>query len=545
MGSTGFNFLRVAAASPNTKTADIRHNAAEIIATARDAAARGVKVLILPYHAITGVACGGLYRQHALQHAAKAAIRHIVDETNDLDLLLVSDKSPVVLGDFGNVRIGTHIVIESGDKTALAGGWRRVRERAVALSEANGGVYVHVSPGSSETVTEGVFGGGLIICERGRILAERPDFDMGENIIIADVDCDLIAGAWPDEDCDDFRGVRFKNPGITPPLMRPNPQNPFFPINNADYPAFCADIFAIVSTALARRIGHIRARRAVLNLSGGLDSAMALIGLCGAMDMLGRPRSDILTLSLPGFGTSERTAGNARLLAEAVGAEFREIDITEACLRHFKDIGLDPNDRGIAYENAQARERTQIGMDIANMEGGIMIGTGDMSEAALGWATFGGDHLSMYNPNGGLTKTAIREVMGWAAQTSLLGTAAAAVLTDILNTPISPELLPGAQLTEDAIGPYELLDFFLYHMIKNNYTPEKIAFMADQAFASKYPPETIRHWLRGFIKRFFQNQFKRICDAEGPAALDISLSVRSGFSMPGDASATEWLNNEL
>ncbi|MCL2836784.1 MAG: NAD(+) synthase, partial [Defluviitaleaceae bacterium] len=293
-------------------------------------------------------------------------------------------------------------------------------------------------------------------------------------------------------------------------------------------------------------ISHTGAERAVINVSGGLDSALALLVTAGAMDLLERARADILALFLPGFGTTRRTTANARLLIQALGADTREIDIKPACLQHFKDIGLDPNNPNVVYENAQARERTQIALDIANMEGGLMVGTGNMSELALGFTTFGGDLLSAYNPNCGLTKTAVREVVKWAAHSELFGTDAAKALLDILNTPISPELLPPSdgkitQITEETVGPYELIDFFLYHMIKNGFAPDKISFLANTAFNGKYTLETINHWLKSFIKRFFANQFKRISAPEGPAVLGISLSPRGGFSMPGDANANCWL----
>jgi NAD+ synthase (glutamine-hydrolysing) len=256
------------------------------------------------------------------------------------------------------------------------------------------------------------------------------------------------------------------------------------------------------------------------------------------MDGLGRGRKDIIGLSLPGFGTTARTKSNAGKLMEALGVSNRLIDITKSCRAHFEDIGLDPEKLGLTYENAQARERTQIAMDVAGMEGGIMIGTGDMSEMALGFTTYNGDHMSMYNPNAGVTKTAMREVIGYAVESGLFGAEAASVLIDILATPVSPELLPPdgdtPQLTEAFVGPYELHDFFLYHMGKNGFSAEKTSFLAECAFRGAYTPADIARWLEVFISRFVSQQYKRSCMPEGPEALGFSLSPRGGFLIPGD-----------
>ena len=554
-----FNFLRVAAAAPRTKTAQIRLNAEEIIRVVRKAKDLGVKVLLLPKDVITGAGCGDLLHQGALKKAADEALEHITFETRSCGMVLAIG-SDMLLYDFpgSGFSFGSQIFLETEARTAEAGRWQKTRDRLLALSQINNAAYIYASNGPMETVTEGVYGGGLLICENGRVLAERPalTFSLDDEplMIAADIDRDLLskktAPVYPNPP-QELNGFDFEysllKQDITLPLLRPNPRNPFFPDEKKDYPAFCADIFNIQKTALGRRIAHISAKKAIINVSGGLDSALALLALVGAMDLIGRDRRDILALFLPGFGTTERTAANGRLLAGALGVSSREINIMPSCLKHFEDIGLDPAAPGLAYENAQARERTQVAMDIANMEKGIMIGTGNMSEAALGWSTFGGDHLSMYNPNGALTKTAVREVMTWAAETGLFGDNASKVLLDILNTPISPELLPSSngrtsQLTEEAVGPYELTDFFLYHMIKNRFTPDKIAFLAELAFEGAYTPQTIRHWLRSFIKRFFANQFKRISAPESPAVFGVSLSPRSGFSMPGDAFCEDWLD---
>ena len=333
-------------------------------------------------------------------------------------------------------------------------------------------------------------------------------------------------------------------------------RHPFAPADELDQT--CRKIINLQVKALAARLGKIQSK-AVIGISGGLDSTLALIVTALAFDSLKKSeegkwnRENIVAVTMPGFGTTSRTKNNAWDLMEALGVTCREISIAEACKQHFKDIGHDPAVHDATYENTQARERTQILMDIANQVGGIVIGTGDLSELALGWATYNGDHMSMYGVNAGVPKTLIRHLVKWAAENCFNGMSAAdgrtigEVLMDIVDTPISPELLPASdtgeiqQVTEDLVGPYELHDFFLYHFMYHGFGPKKIYFLAQKAFASKYDAETIKKWLKTFIRRFFSQQFKRSCMPDGPKVLPVSLSPRGGWHMASDAWSEEFL----
>lgn len=541
--------LRVGTALPEIRTGDCDYNAGAVIQAAFEASKAGVGVLVLPGLALTGVGCGHLYGGAVLRDGEAAALKRVLAETAALDISIITS----VYNEVGSVHKQRPIVINRGmastpsdsgglniilsPEPAEAGQAIRYAEAMRAASRQNDNPFILVTNGSSETVADGVYSGYSLICHKGETLAEHPAFSQETVLLTADVTALGNSGI----------SVMTALPDIFKLYPQPNvlSKNPFFPDNNKDYPAFCADILAIQQTALARRIGQMGAKKAVINVSGGLDSTLALLALALAMDRLGRSRADIIGISLPGFGTTARTNGNGNRLMAALGVANREIDIKPACLRHFADIGLDPSDRSITYENVQARERTQIALDVANMENGVMIGTGDMSEAALGFTTFGGDHLSMYNPNGGVTKTAVRETIRYAAENGLFGVAASDVLFDILDTPVSPELLPPIgetpQLTEKLVGPYELHDFFLYYLIKEGLPPHTVRNMALAAFDGDYDGETVGRWLELFIRRFISNAHKRSCTPEGPKALSLSLSPRNGFQMPGDCYPEQWL----
>jgi NAD+ synthase (glutamine-hydrolysing) len=329
-------------------------------------------------------------------------------------------------------------------------------------------------------------------------------------------------------------------------LMRPVERHPFVPVNPAVRETRCREILAIQTAGLAKRLVHTGIKRLVVAVSGGLDSTLALLVATRTMDRLGLPRSHVLGITMPGFGTTDRTHGNALSLMRSLGTEIREIPIAEASLLHFRDIGHDPAVHDVTYENVQARERTQIAMDIANGVGALLVGTGDLSELALGWCTYNGDHMSMYAVNTGVPKTLVKYVVGWYADHEA-DHASATVLRDILDTPISPELLPPdaegkiAQKTEEVVGPYELHDFFLYHVVRYGAPPDKVLALASSAFAGVREPEEIRRWLRVFLKRFFSQQFKRSCLPDGPKVGTISLSPRADWRMPSDASVEEWL----
>ena len=415
--------------------------------------------------------------------------------------------------------------------------------------------YVYANAGEGESTQDLVFGGQNIIGENGTLLKESVRFT--NETIMADLDLERIeaerrrmntfrpldgaeyltaAFAYKNTEwaCGEKKGaLRFINP------------SPFVPGNEADRSSRCQEIFMIQAMGLKKRLEHTSSARVVLGLSGGLDSTLALLVCVKAFDMLGLPRNQIRCITMPCFGTTDRTYQNACSMASEVGAELQEIVIKEAVSLHFRDIGHDPDKRDVTYENSQARERTQVLMDIANEIGALVIGTGDMSELALGWATYNGDHMSMYGVNASVPKTLVRHLVKYYAETceekELSG-----ILADVLNTPVSPELLPPkegeiAQKTEDLVGPYELHDFFLYYILRFGYMPGKIYRMACQAFAGEYGEEVILKWLKIFYKRFFSQQFKRSCLPDGPKVGAAAISPRGDLRMPSDASARIWL----
>ncbi|MBQ2019749.1 MAG: NAD(+) synthase, partial [Rikenellaceae bacterium] len=322
--------------------------------------------------------------------------------------------------------------------------------------------------------------------------------------------------------------------------------SPFVPSDDQARAERCAEIFKIQTLGLAKRLRHIHSTKAVIGISGGLDSTLALLVTVATFDLLGLDRKGVIGVTMPGFGTTGRTYNNALRMMEALGITVREISIVKACRQHFEDLGLPESDRSVTYENSQARERTQLLMDLANMENALVVGTGDVSELALGWATYNGDHMSMYGVNGGVPKTLVRHLVGWFASQPE-NEAVAATLRDVMATPISPELLPAdeqgniAQKTEDLVGPYELHDFFLHGLVRCGYAPEKIEFLARKAFVGEYDEQTINRWLATFVRRFFNQQFKRSALPDGPKVGSVGLSPRGDWQMPSDAVSAEWL----
>ena len=412
--------------------------------------------------------------------------------------------------------------------------------------------YAYASSGVHESTSDLLYGGHLIISENGTLLNENKRFQRESEIITADIDCERIYNTRFTETGyknismpENYRTIEIEE--IKNPLQKLNryiPSHPFVPSNNAERNEHCKEIFDIQKHALASRMSHTGIKKLVLGISGGLDSTLALLVCVEAMKTLQLPAENIITLTMPGFGTTDRTLANALDLCKLFQTDLRKIDIIKACLQHFSDIGHDISVHDVTYENTQARERTQLLMDIANKEGGLVIGTGDLSEIALGWSTYNGDHMSMYAVNCSVPKTLIRYLITWVADHS--STQLANTLKDIINTPVSPELLPKnekghiEQKTEDIIGPYELHDFFLYHHLKYGATPEKILFIAQKAFKDKYENTFIANCLDIFIRRFFNNQFKRNCVPDGPKVGTISLSPRGDWRMPSDASYTIW-----
>ncbi|MBQ9226964.1 MAG: NAD(+) synthase [Fibrobacter sp.] len=482
---------------------------------------------------------------------------------------------------------GANVIVNLSASDALVGKRDYRRNLVMNQSARCMAAYVYASAGVHESTTDMVFSGHLMIAENGSMLAESKPFSRGTEIVYADVDVErlnmqrLSEGSFQDFDsraiiaraatldclhaCDKLQ-YRFVSP------------TPFVPGNTETRDTSCTEIFNIQCAGLAKRLEATCSKRAVIGLSGGLDSTLALLVVAETFKLLNRPAKEILALTMPGFGTTKRTKNNAVELAKLLGVELRTVDIQKACLQHFADIGHDSQKLDVTYENVQARERTQILMDIANSEGGIVVGTGDLSEIALGWSTYNADHMSMYAVNCDIPKTLVRHIVSWYAdravrnpsetgthlapsetgthlapsktdahlETREKGSELAAVLRDILDTPVSPELLPAdssgqiAQKTESILGAYELHDFFLYHFAKYGASPEKLRYLAKYAFANRHSDEEIDKALAIFIRRFFTQQFKRSCIPDGPKVGTISLSPRADWRMPSDASSGDW-----
>ncbi|MEA5039644.1 MAG: NAD(+) synthase [Clostridiaceae bacterium] len=408
--------------------------------------------------------------------------------------------------------------------------------------------YLLANAGEGESTTDAVFSGHEIIAQDGALLCEASPF--GSALAVADADIEAILyerrkqNTYPSAESGGTE-IWFDMEPRETALEHPVAKQPFMPADMDERADYCRLLLTIQSHALAARIGRVGSKRAVVGVSGGLDSTLTLLALCEAMDRMNRPRTDILALTMPGFGTTGRTRGNAEKMCEALGVELRCVPIGESVERHFQDIGHELGNRNVTFENAQARERTQVLMDVANDEGGMVIGTGDLSELALGWATYNGDHMSMYAINAGMPKTVVRLVVRYYADICCNETLAA-VLRDVLDTPVSPELLPPKegeieQKTEDLVGPYELHDFFIWYALRWGFSPKKIFRLAKSAFADTYNDATILKWLRNFYRRFFAQQFKRSCMPDGPATTEISLSPRGSWRMPSDARGTVWM----
>ena len=412
--------------------------------------------------------------------------------------------------------------------------------------------YVYTDCGFGESTQDMVFSGHSLICENGTRLCESKPFESG--IIYGDIDLEKLSGerrrmnTYPQAPENNSLSERIMYFNLNTPdikLCRKFAPMPFVPADRNDLAARCEEILTMQATGLATRLRHIHGKTAVIGLSGGLDSTLALIVTVHAFDMLQLDRKGIIAVTMPCFGTTKRTKSNALTLAEAYGASIREIDISASVRQHFRDIGQSEDVHDVSYENGQARERTQVIMDIANMTGGIVIGTGDLSELALGWATYNGDHMSMYGVNCSIPKTLVRHLVSYEAER--VSGELSAVLRDILDTPVSPELLPPAedgtisQKTEDIVGPYELHDFFLYYMVRCGFSPKKIFRIAKIAFEGAYPDEVILKWLKIFVRRFFAQQFKRSCLPDGPKVGSVTLSPRGDWRMPSDASSALWL----
>ncbi|MGN1088962.1 MAG: NAD(+) synthase [Huintestinicola sp.] len=626
-------FVRCGSAVPPVRVADCDTNAAEIIKMIKEAAENDCSLLVFPELCITGYTCGDLFLSETLLKSAKSALRRILDETSDIDMVFIvglplsvsqklyncaavchkgdvmgfvpktnipaysefyesrhfapwtADESTDPWNDdfFCDVMTGASFVcrnipnftfgveicedlwVSAPPSNALAKngaliicnpsasdeviGKKEYRRKLVDMQSAKlccG--YIYADCGFGESTQDMVFAGHCLISENGSRLAESKPFSNG--IIYADIDTERLAyerrrmTTFESSSCPKVH-FTFETEPKNLKLIRTFAQKPFVPSDKADLTERCEEILTMQATGLATRLKAIGCKTSVIGLSGGLDSTLALIVAVHAYDMLGLDRKGIITVTMPCFGTTSRTKNNAMVLAEAYGTTLREVNIAAAVRQHFEDIGHSEDVHDVTYENCQARERTQVIMDIANKEGGIVIGTGDLSELALGWATYNGDHMSMYGVNCSIPKTLVRYLVAYEAEVS--GEKLSAVLRDVLDTPVSPELLPPSedgtisQKTEDIVGPYELHDFFLYYTVRCGFAPSKIYRIAKNAFAGVYDDETIMKWLRTFIRRFFSQQFKRSCIPDGPKVGSVTLSPRGDWRMPSDASSAMWI----
>ena len=418
--------------------------------------------------------------------------------------------------------------------------------------------YVFSSCGFGESTTDVVFAGNALIYENGTLLASGKRFSFEEQVVTSEIDVERLrterrvnttfasCRAQTAQGVARHVATEYVNARDLQ-LTRTFDPHPFVP-QGPMLDERCEEIFSIQVSGLAQRLTHTHAKSAVVGISGGLDSTLALLVCVQTFDKLGLSRKGIIGVTMPGFGTTDRTHSNAVDLMESLGVTIREVSIKDACLQHFKDIGHNPEVHDVTYENSQARERTQILMDIANQTNGLVIGTGDLSELALGWATYNGDHMSMYGVNASVPKTLVKHLVKWVAENGM-GEASRKTLLDIVDTPISPELIPAdedgniRQITEDLVGPYELHDFFLYYFLRFGFAPSKIYFLAVRTFKGVYDEETVKKWLQTFCRRFFNQQFKRSCLPDGPKVGSVSLSPRGDWRMPSDASSALWLND--
>ena len=450
---------------------------------------------------------------------------------------------------------GAHLIVNLSASDEMAGKHAYLRSLVEQQSARAMSAYLYCSAGFGESTTDMVFAGNALIAENGTMLGESERFSFDEQLLIREVDIERLQAVRRRTNTFGLKGSApsFRRIAVEWPryagsdtLLRTFDPHPFVPSDDSRRDERCREIFNIQVSGLAQRIRHTGARSAVIGISGGLDSTLALLVTARAFDMLKIPRENIVCVTMPCFGTTDRTYSNAVTLTKKLGASLREIRINKGVEQHFSDIGHDPEIHNVTYENSQARERTQILMDIANQINGMVIGTGDMSELALGWATYNGDHMSMYAVNCSVPKTLVRHLVRYYADTSE-EQELKEVLLDILDTPVSPELLPPvdgviSQKTEDLVGPYELHDFFLYYMLRFGFHPEKIFRLTRQAFGEEYDVATCYKWLRTFCWRFFAQHFKRSCLPDGPKVGSIAVSPRGDLRMPSDASSAVWMS---
>lgn len=628
-------FVKVAAATPDIRVADVEFNTQNIINAMEEAQKNGAKILVFPELCVTGYTCSDLFDHSVLLKASRKALLEIAENTNDKDMLVFVGAPLEVNGKLYNVAAamnqgeiigfttktflpnygefyemrqftpGPQIVREitfegkkipfgpqilfqaegmeelvvaaeicedvwspippsiqaalegatvivncsASDETIGKDTYRRALISGQSARLISG--YIYANAGEGESTTDLVFGGHNIIAENGTILKESSRYV--NEIIYSEIDLQRITGerrkntTFQPLDEETLVRVPFTVEETKTFLTRTFPKKPFVPSDEQTRAQRCEEILTIQAMGLKKRLAHTNARTAVVGISGGLDSTLALLVTARAFDMLGRDKKDIIAVTMPCFGTTDRTYQNACEMSKKVGATLIEVPIADAVNVHFRDIGHDPEDHSVTYENCQARERTQVLMDIANKTWGMVIGTGDLSELALGWATYNGDHMSMYGVNASVPKTLVRHLVKYAADDTK-DEALKNVLYDVLDTPVSPELLPPkdgdiAQKTEDLVGPYELHDFFLYFMLRFGYEPSKIFRIACMTFDGEYDKETIFKWLETFCRRFFSQQFKRSCLSDGPKVGTVALSPRGDWRMPSDACVAVWMKD--
>lgn len=450
--------------------------------------------------------------------------------------------------------LGANIIFNLSASNEVIGKKEYRRELVKMQSAKTISGYVYCSSGVNESTSDVVFSGESMIFENGSCLTNNQRFDFESNMIFTEIDTKRLANdrrkniSFMGNPVDlEYREIKINIPDNIEDLTREYSKTPFVPEDKKKISEICEEILNIQSYGLAKRLLHTNINKTIIGISGGLDSTLAFLVIIKAYEILNLPKENIIAITMPGFGTTSRTHNNSMKLINEYGATFREINITKSSLQHFEDIGHDKNIKDVTYENAQARERTKILMDIANKENGLVVGTGDLSELALGWCTYNGDHMSMYAVNASIPKTLVKYIIKWVADNSK--EECKNIINDILDTPISPELLPPdengniEQKTEEQVGPYILHDFFLYHFLRYGAEPKKIYILACKTFKNDFKKEKIKHWLQVFIKRFFTQQFKRNCMPDGPKVGTVSLSPRGDLRMPSDASYNIWLNN--
>jgi len=636
-------FIKVCAATPEMRVADVGFNTQKIIEAIKESAEKGSQLTVFPELCICGYTCGDLFNQPALIKACEKAIERICKETAEIKTLVfvgvpvffcgrlyncaVAVCQGKILGivpktylpnygefyerrnfspapksstwmnyagqqdiDFGakiifnaancphftvaaeicedlwapespsteHALAGASIIVNlsCSDETVGKAEYRRTLIKAQSGKLICG--YVYCNAGEGESSTDMTFSGHNIIAENGNILAESKLFENG--LLYSEIDVEMLdyergrtVSAYYKSCGDgnaeflhnDYQSAYFESFKNERELTRRFSQTPFVPEDGATLSERSELILTIQQKGLEKRLKHTHSKTAVIGISGGLDSALALLVTCRAFKSLGKDLKDIIAVTMPGYGTTKKTKNNSLKLIEALGATAKIIPVADSVLKHFKDIGHDPNDRNVTYENAQARMRTMVLMDLANDTGGLVIGTCDLSETALGWSTYNGDHMAMYGVNASVPKTLVKHLIAYEAEK--LGGEVKKILTSILNTEISPELLPPdeqgniAQKTEDIVGPYILHDFFIYYALRYAFPPDKIIYLAEKAFDGVFDKKTIEKWLKSFYERFFKHQFKRSCMPDGVKVGSVSLSPRGDWRMPSDAVASVWL----